>query len=122
LINGDLFISKRVIDIADNIEDEIAFLIACEIANILMGKSTDRCFKIISNSHNFFYANKKYTSHELNSDTINSFITTKENKFLCFYPESILGNINEEFEIMKVALTLLHRAKYNLDQVIYKIV
>jgi hypothetical protein len=121
--NGDLLISYRVLELSNQLDDEIAFFVAFELAHVLMGKSSYRFFKIIKENMNLKIklASKKFKKEEI----YQNFLTKKfeelslDNRFLYFYPESKISNYYEEIEIARVALNLLYKAGYNLDKVIY---
>jgi hypothetical protein len=120
LKNGDLFISDRIIELADNKEDQIAFFIAAEMASTLMGNNTKRIlyYYILKHYGKYFKLepkNSKITKSNFSAfkrDSLNFF-----NYFLHFYPENIISTYYEEYEIMRLAFKLLNKADYDLLQV-----
>jgi len=120
LKNGDFFISDRIIELANNKEDEIAFFIAAEMASTLMGNNTKRIFYyyILKHFGKYFKlepTNSKITQSKFSAfkrDSLNFF-----NYFLHFYPENIISTYYEEYEIMRLAFKLLNKADYDLLQV-----
>jgi hypothetical protein len=115
LKNGDLFISNRVLQLANNNEDEIAFFISCEIAHLLSEKVSNRFTHILLDQ---FY--QPQLPLKIQS---NDFLTFKResiesiNKYLVFYPESHF-NFFEEIDMCRIALKLLKNSGYDLQQVI----
>ena len=115
--NGDLFISKRIIELADNKEDEIAFFIAAEIASVLRGDFTYRIFKCVES-----IVQKTFSEESVVKST--NIITSKRNflnsfnKFLFFYPECVFTTLYDEVELMRLTLKILNKAEYNLVEVI----
>ena len=124
LKNGDLFISSRLIQIANNNPNYLAFFIACEVASQAMGLNSSRIFKIIfdlkTKNSIFRYKIKNSEQEELPKFTI---IDKKfkelefNNRFLFFYPESIIMNYFEEKELLKISLRILNKANFSLDEV-----
>jgi hypothetical protein len=120
LKNGDLFISNRILEIANNNENEIAFFISTQISTLLMEKTTSIIFKYIFIKYLGKYLpidpsgekifNLSFVGHRI--ENLNYF-----NRFLLFYPESLISTYYEEYEIMRIAIKLLNTAEFNLLQV-----
>lgn len=118
--NGDLFISDRIIELANNNEDQIAFFISAEMASCLMDNVTKRIlyYYLLKNYGKYLPVeakNAKITSFSFvgyKRDNLNFF-----NYFLHFYPENVISTYYEEYEIMRVAFKLMNKAEYNLDEV-----
>jgi hypothetical protein len=122
--NGDLFISDRIIELADKNEDQIAFFIAAEMASTMIGNTTKRIF--------WYYILKNFGNY-LKVEPVNAKITHSSfaaykrdslnflNYFLHFYPENIVSTYYEEYEIMRVAFKLLNKSEYDLLEVNYNI-
>jgi hypothetical protein len=115
--NGDLFISNRIIELAEGNEDEIALFIAVEIANILLGSFSNRVIKFFI--YDYFLPDKDVTHMKTrNFFTHNMDKLNKYNRFLLFYPESVVSNYYEEVEVIHQAVKLLNRTGYNVFQAI----
>lgn len=123
--NGDLFISNRILELAENNQDEIALFIATEISSNLHGKTTSRIFKYIfyEKIKNYFSnlngkRNKSNQSLISESNFINHKINSLMilNKYLYFYPESKVATVFEESEILRLAIQLVKKANFNIVQ------
>jgi hypothetical protein len=113
LKNGDLFLSNRIIQLAES-EDEIAFFIACEMAHLLCDKVSNRFKNVL--------LDKMLPQEETSEVQSNDFTKIKRdsieeiNKYLLFYPESYF-NYFEEIDICRIALKLLKNSGFDLQQV-----
>lgn len=123
LKNGDLFISSRLVEICNKNENHLAMFIANELAFQAMGLDTRRMLKIYfhkKQEKSKFLSKVLYQGNELKTF---SFVEKKEkqleyfNRFLLFYPESIILNYFEEKEILKVALKFIKNSNYDLLEV-----
>jgi hypothetical protein len=125
LKNGDLFISNHLFELCDGDENEIAFFISVEIANLLMGKVTDRFLKIAKEIYSEKYTpefkkDKLYNKKIPKTDFV-SYHRNKQafiNKYVLFYPESVLNTYFQEIDIMRNAIKVLNHADYDLNKTI----
>lgn len=123
LKNGDLFISSRLVEICKKNENYFAMFIANELAFQAMGLDTKRMLKIYINRQmekSKFLKKVIYQGNEIIS--LNLFEKKEKqieyyNRFLLFYPESIILNYFEEKEILKVALKFIKNSEYDLLEV-----
>lgn len=119
LKNGDLFISSRLIEICESNPNHLAFLIACEIAFQAMGLDSNRILKIFFDlrSKDSILKNKEKENQELPRFSLAD-RKKKDlefyNRFLLFYPESIVLNYLEEKEVLKIALRILHKSDFDV--------
>jgi hypothetical protein len=119
LTNGDLFISNRVLELS-SCDDELAFLISTELANLIMGKVSERLWRVFKNDAKLWLKMVKPETHKAPKQDFNSYLQEKEshiNRFLLFYPESAVNTYYEEIEVCKVALKLLNIGGYDLSKV-----
>jgi hypothetical protein len=113
--NGDLFISNRILDLAENREDEIALFIGLEISNNILGGFSNRILKfmiyeyLFPESHVTHMKTRNFLTH--NIDKWNRF-----NRFLFLYPESVLGSYYEDVALIQQSLKLLNKAGFNVFQ------
>lgn len=124
LKNGDLFITSRLINVCINNPNHLAFFIACEIAFQAMGLNSSRIIKIlfeILNGENSMIRNRDIVKQDLPKFSLAD-KKKKEldyyNRFLLFYPESVILNYLEEKEVLKIALRILHKANFNIYEAI----
>jgi hypothetical protein len=114
--NGDLFISNRILDLADN-QDEIALFIGMEVANNLIGGYSNRILKFMI--YEYLFPDRYVTQMKTRSFlTHNIDKWTRYNRFLLLYPESVVGTYYEEVALIQQSLKLLNKAKYNVFQAI----
>lgn len=123
LETGDLFISSRLIDLSNNNPNHLAFFIACEVAYQAMGLNSTRIKEIVKNQKFqkiFFKENKNRSNEDLPKYTI----TDKKfkeleyyNRYILFYPESVVTNYFEEKEIFRLALKILNNAEFDIFDV-----
>jgi hypothetical protein len=124
LKNGDLFITNRLIDFCKENKNYLGMFISSELAYQAMGLNTHRILKI-------WFEKKKENSKHLKkslyqTDYLPSYSLMDKrqrqleyfNKYLLFYPESIILTYFEEKEILKVALKILNKAEYDIIEVI----
>jgi hypothetical protein len=123
LKNGDLFISNRVIELGNSEENEIAFFIATEISNLLMGKTTERFIRVLYDHYitsNLINKKVKANVNRIPKLELSSYLREKEsfiNDYVLFYPESKINTYFEEIDICRVTLKLLNDADYELSKV-----
>jgi hypothetical protein len=123
LKNGDLFISNRIIELGNSEENEIAFFIATEIANLLMEKTTERFIRVLYDNYitsNLINKKVKTNVNRIPKLELPSYLREKEsfiNDYVLFYPESKTNTYFEEIDMCRVALKLLNAADYELNKV-----
>jgi hypothetical protein len=124
LKNGDIFVSSRLIDVCVSNPNHLAFYLSCEIAFQAMGLDSGRILNIVFdllNSKDSMIRNRDSEDQELPKFSLAD-NKKKElefyNKFLLFYPESVVLNYLEEKEVLKIALRILHRANFNVYEAI----
>jgi len=109
------FISNRILEMAESNPDEIAFFIGVEIASALMENFTNRAFSILL--YNLYFTDDSrtkmksysYLNHKI--DYFNSF-----NRFLYFYPESVISTYFEEAELIRLSIKILNKADFKIFQ------
>ena len=123
LKNGDLFISSRLIEVCKNNENYLAMFISNELAYQAMGKNSKRIFKIWlhkKKEKSNFLKKVLYKGDDLPSFSL---LDKKQkqleyfNRFLLFYPESIVLNYFEEKEVLRLALKLINNSEYDILEV-----
>jgi len=121
LKNGDLFISSRLVDLSKNNPNYLAFFISCELAHQAMGLESKRIFKIIFDIKTQNSILRQKIKNQEDEDLPKYSLSEKKfrelefyNRYLLFYPESVIMNYLEEKELLKIALRILH--KTNLDK------
>ena len=113
--NGDLFISNKLIELANNNEDEVAFFLAIELVSNFTGKFFERVLK-------YFLLEKVLPDYDVTKMRLRSFSShyidklNKYNRFLYFYPESNISNYYEEMNMISLALKLLKQGGFNVFQ------
>jgi len=120
LKNGDFFISSRLVEVCKGNPNHLAFFISCEIAYQAIGKDSARIFKIIMDlkTQNTVLIKRK---KNLDEDLPRYSIIEKKfkdlefyNRYLLFYPDSIIMTYLEEKDLLKIALKILHKANFNI--------
>lgn len=123
LKNGDLFVSSRLIDVCKTNENYLAFFLSCEIAFQAMGLDSKRILKIFFDlkSKNSILKTKETEDQEMPRFSLAD-KKKKEleyyNRFLLFYPESLVLNYLQEKELLKIALRILNKAEYDVSEAI----
>ncbi len=123
LKNGDLFISSRLMEVCQSNPSHLGFFIASEIAFQAMGLDSSRILKIFFDlkSINSVVRYKDKENQELPKFSLAD--SKKKdlelyNRFLSFYPESVVLNYLEEKEVLKIVLRILHKADFNVCEAI----
>lgn len=121
LKNGDLFISSRLIDLSKDDPNYLAFFISCEIAHQAMGLDSNRIFKIMFDIKTKNSILRQKIKNQEDEDLPKFSLSERKfrelefyNRYLLFYPESIIMNYLQEKELLKIALRILHKA--NIDK------
>jgi hypothetical protein len=115
--NGDLFLSEKILDISNRNENEIALFIATEVASNLMDKTTERILKYFLNEI-IIKSENKNDIPKLTFVGYKMKFFERFNKYLYFYPESLVSTVFEESEIIRLSLKLLNNSKFNLVEAI----
>jgi hypothetical protein len=124
LKNGDLFITNRLIDFCKENENYLGMFISSELAYQAMGLNTKRIFKIWLNKKKENSKHLKKTLYQTDYLPSYSLMDKRQrqleyfNRYLLYYPESIILNYFEEKELLKIALKILNRAEYDILEVI----
>lgn len=123
LKNGDIFISNRLIDFCKKNENYLSFFISSELAFLAMELNTKRIFEIWLHKKKEKSKHLKKTFYETDDLPSFSLMDKKQkqleyfNRFLLYYPESIVSNYFLEKEVMKIALKLLVKSEYDILEV-----
>lgn len=123
LKNGDLFVSSRLMEVCQSNPNHLAFFLSCEIAFQAMGLDSNRILKIFWDlrTQNSYLRQKDNKEEELPRFSLAD-RKKKDlefyNRYLLFYPESIVLNYLEEREVFKIALRILHKAGFDVFEAI----
>lgn len=123
LKNGDLFVSSRLMQVCQSNPNHLAFFISCEIAFQAMGMDSNRILKIFFDlqSKNSILSNKDREENELPRFSLAD-KKKKDlefyNRYLLFYPESVVLSYMKEREVFKIALRILHKAGFDVLEAI----
>lgn len=123
LKNGDLFLSSRLVQVCQSNPNHLAFFVSCEIALQAMGMNSKRILKIVFDLRSKD-SNLRNKNNEENELPRFSLADRKKkdlefyNRYLLFYPESVILNYMKEREVFKIALRILHKAGFDVVEAI----